>query len=92
MIVTLENAKEYLRVDYDDDDALITTLITTAQNLCMDISRITDELQFLELGAHARIAILYAIAYLYEHREAANHNELVLTLRALLFGIRQEGF
>ena len=40
----------------------------------------------------ARIAVLYAAAYLYEHREQADHGELVQTLRSLLFGIRKEVF
>ena len=39
-----------------------------------------------------RIAILYTVAYLYEHREEANHSQLNLTLRALLFGVRKEDF
>lgn len=30
--------------------------------------------------------------YLYEHREEADHSALNLTLRSLLFGIREEGF
>jgi len=30
-VVTLAEAKNYLRVDYSEDDALITTLINTAQ-------------------------------------------------------------
>lgn len=29
MIVTLEEMKQYLRVDFDDDDSLIETLITS---------------------------------------------------------------
>ena len=32
------------------------------------------------------------VAYLYEHREEADHSALNLTLRSLLFGIREEGF
>ena len=39
MIVTLEEMKQYLRVDFDDDDSLIETLITSATRLCMDITR-----------------------------------------------------
>lgn len=39
MIVTLEEMKQYLRVDFDDDDFLIETLITSATRLCMDITR-----------------------------------------------------
>lgn len=33
MIVTLEEMKQYLRVDFDDDDSLIETLITSATRL-----------------------------------------------------------
>ena len=52
-------------------------------------------MEIAELEAHlpmVRIAVLYAAAYLYEHREQADHGELVQTLRSLLFGIRKEVF
>ena len=35
------------------------------------------------------IAILYAFGYLYEHREEADHHALLLTLRSLLFAVRE---
>ena len=41
---------------------------------------------------NAKAAVLYTVAYLYEHREEADHRGLMLTLRALLFGVRREGF
>ena len=50
---------------------------------------------YWQLESHlpmVRIAVLYAAAYLYEHREQADHGELVQTLRSLLFGIRKEVF
>lgn len=31
----------------------------------------------------------YALGYLFEHREDADHHDLTLTLRSLLFGIRE---
>ncbi len=37
-----------------------------------------------------RVSVLYALGYLYEHREEADHHALQLTLRALLFAIREE--
>jgi hypothetical protein len=36
-----------------------------------------------------RVAILYALGYLFEHREEADHHGLTLTLRSLLFGLRE---
>jgi len=92
MIVTLEEAKSYLRVDFDDEDDLITRLIDSAQKLCMSIARIDTSEDFEATGEAGRIATLYTIAYLYEHREEADHHALTLTLRSLLFGIREEGF
>lgn len=49
----------------------------------------SDLADYLE---NAKAAVLYTVAYLYEHREEADHRGLMLTLRALLFGVRREGF
>lgn len=91
-MLTLDEAKNYLRVDFSDDDDLITGLISTAQTLCMDIARMEDADEFAASGENARTAVLYTLAYLYEHREEADHHALTLTLRALLFGMRKEAF
>jgi len=92
MIVTLDEAKEYLRVDSGDEDSLLLSLLAAAQNICMDVARISEEADFSGDADNAKAAVLYTVAYLYEHREEADHRELLLTLRALLFGIRREGF
>ena len=39
-----------------------------------------------------RVAVLYTVGYLYEHREEADHHALNMTLRSLLFGTRKECF
>ena len=36
-----------------------------------------------------KVAILYALGYLFEHREEADHHALTLTLRSILFAIRE---
>lgn len=91
MIVSLEEMKNYLRVDYAEDDALIQRLISAAERLCMDVARV-DDLEKLAEDDNAKAAVMYTTAYLYEHREEADHHALTLTLCALLFGIRKEGF
>ena len=92
MIVSLKEMKNYLRVDFDDDNTLIRQLINTAQNLCMEILR-TDDITVLQSDKKTyKIAVMYAVTYLYENREKANHNELKLTLRALLANYRTEDF
>lgn len=90
MLVALEEMKKYLRVDFDDDDALIENFITTGQSLCVDISRVSADA--FEKNSCSKIAVMYAVAYLYEHRENADYKALALSLRSLLFGIRKEGF
>ena len=107
--VTLEEAKLYLRADYDDDDALIGSLLDYAGRLCRDVARLSDKewedidsdkswsdtytkAEMQDIRERLRIAVLYTVAYLYEHREEADHNALNLTLRALLFSSHEGGF
>ena len=91
MVISLSEMKNYLRVDHDDDDRLISEMMEAGQRLCMDVARIEDEDVFEELEG-IKTAVLFAVAYLYEHREEADHHALTLSLRALLFGNRVEGF
>ena len=81
----------YLRVDFEDDDALIENFISAAKKQCMDILR-TDDAADLDAAQNGKIAVMFTVAYLYEHREEADHHAMDLTLRALLFGSRKEGF
>ena len=91
MVVTLEEMKNYLRVDYDDDDALIESMVRASEKTCMDVVRMDDAKEFSTVE-NAKIAVLYATAYLYEHREEVDHHAMMLTLRALLSGSRKEAF
>ena len=59
MIITLEEMKNYLRIDFDDDNALIESLIASSSQLCMDVARITDESDF-EKEPTSKIAVMYA--------------------------------
>ena len=38
-MITLKEAKNYLRVDFDEDDRLISDLLLTAKKLCMAAQR-----------------------------------------------------
>ena len=91
MLVPLEEVKQYLRIDGNDEDLLLSSFAETAEQLCMALLRVKD-LSEVENSAVVRVAILYAVSYLYEHREEADHRGLALTLRALLFGVRREVF
>ena len=99
-LITLNEAKGYLRVDTADEDAMIGILLSTAGRLCADVARLTDDeweavnsdsedASLLPVRETMKVAILYAVGYLFEHREEADHHDLTLTLRSLLFGIRE---
>ena len=91
MVVSVAEVKNYLRVDYDDDDSLIVSLIDTAEKLCMDILR-TDDIEVLTSDRNAKVAVLFSVAYFYEHREEADYHNLTLSLRAILGGDRKAAF
>lgn len=91
MIISLEEMKNYLRIDFDDDDALLESLILSSERLCMDIARIKSRSVF-EKKDTVKIAVMYAVAYQYEHREDCDHHALTMSLRSLLSGIRKAGF
>jgi hypothetical protein len=102
-LISLEEAKGYLRVDAADEDAMISTLLSAAERLCVDVARFTDDIweevnsnsdnpSLVFIRESMKVAILYTLAYLYEHREEADHSELTRTLRSLLLGVRREVF
>ena len=88
-MITLKEAKNYLRVDYEDDDTLLLSLISTAKQLIMDVGRM-DEERFSENEDVVRTAMLYTVSYLYENRNTADFSKLTLTLRAMLFAQRED--
>lgn len=49
MAVTVDEMKNYLRVDFEDDDALIRDLIRQGKQICMDVARIADADEFEKL-------------------------------------------
>ena len=88
-MVTLQEVKQYLRIDFEDDDTLLLSLISTAKQLVMDVGRM-DEERFSENEDVVRTAMLYTVSYLYENRNTADFSKLTLTLRAMLFAQRED--
>lgn len=99
-LITLQEAKTYLRVDTADEDAMIGILLSSAERLCTDVARLSDEKwaavdsgeddpELTAVRETMKVAILYTVGYLFEHREDADHHDLALTLRSLLFAIRE---
>ena len=87
-MVTLQEVKQYLRIDFEEDDTLLLSLISTAKQLVMEVGRM-DEERFSENEDVVRTAMLYTVSYLYENRNTADFSKLTLTLRAMLFAQRE---
>ena len=91
LLVTLEEAKLYLRVDGVEDDSLILHLISTAEGICEDVLR--RPLVELEPAPEIlKTAGLYLVANLYEQREAVNIPDLLDFTRRLLQPYRLDGW
>jgi len=76
--LSVEEWQEIQTVDVEDDDTVIIGRTNTYSH--------DEAVQIREL---LKVAILYAVGYLYEHREEADHHSLMLTLRNLLFAVRE---
>ena len=107
-LVTLEEAKTYLRVDFEDEDAIISTFIQSAEKKVRDVGRIgigqisdekwetiiadpteedTDEIKWLR--SELKVSIMYAVDYMYNHREETGYHSLMFDLRDQLSSIRE---
>lgn len=87
-MITLQEAKNYLRVDHSEDDKLIQELLLTAKKLCMDVGRMNEE-ELAQNEDTVRTAMLFALGYLYENRNTADMKKLTLSLRSILFAQRE---
>lgn len=91
MAIALEMAKQYLRVDTSEDDELISKMIESAEKTCIDILRLEGKDELSD-PSNFDIAVLYALAYMYEHREEADYHVLNSSLKNLLGADRKEVF
>lgn len=111
-LITLKEAKNYLRVDSEMDDDLIISLLSSAEKLVTDVARMTaaewnamcteeavtirgtdlDAAETAQLKVLLTSAVFFSLGYLYEHREEADHHDLVMTLRNLLSSVREGVF
>ena len=87
-MITLNEAKNYLRIYYEEDDKLICYLIDTAKSLVKDVGRM-DEKKLVENEDTTRTAMLFCLGYLYENRSNPDYHALTMSLRSILFAQRE---
>lgn len=77
MVVTVEEAKSHLRIQHDDEDDYITSLIEQSQATAEDYCRVT----FDEKAPQAvRLAVLLMVSHYYENRDNPDKH-IYLTMR-----------
>ena len=91
MIISLGEAKLYLRVDSDEEDTLITSFILTAEEICEGILRFPIS-EFEEIPRTVNLAILYIVSNMYETREDFNIEDVLDVTKRLLFSYRKEAW
>ncbi|PEL80022.1 head-tail connector protein [Bacillus wiedmannii] len=81
MVLKLKEAKEYLRVDGDEEDTLISSFITAAE---IYIKNATSKKVDLK-SELAKLAVRILISHWYENREAVGKAEqLAFSLQSIL--------
>lgn len=91
MVVTLEEVKLYLRIDGDEENALITHFVLASQELCEGVLRYPLSL-VRGIPESIKQAILYGVGCFYEQRELVNVKEVTQVMKNLLFAYRKESW
>ncbi|MEG2624279.1 MAG: phage gp6-like head-tail connector protein [Subdoligranulum variabile] len=77
MVVSVAEAKAHLRLESDEEDAFIESLIEQAQAVAEDYCRVTFESPAPE---PVRLAVLLMVAHYYENRDTPER-QIYVTLR-----------
>ena len=75
-MLTLPETKLHLRVDHNDEDALIEALMTTATAACADYLNMEAADLVVAVPAPVKSAALLMVAGLYENREDVSDRQL----------------
>ena len=73
-MITLDEAKLYMRIDGDEENNLISSLIITAQNIVEDVLR-RQLSEFETIPETIKQAMLLTISTLYEYRQVSKDKE-----------------
>ncbi|MDU2265255.1 head-tail connector protein [Clostridium celatum] len=89
MVVSLEEIKLYLRVDGEEEDALISTFINVSEDLVEGILRYPVS-EFEVVPEIVKQAVMYSVANMYEKREDYDVKEVIDIMTKLLFSYRKD--
>lgn len=91
-ILTLEEAKNYLRIDYDEDDSLLQSLMTVTVDYLRDAiddfdTKVTKE-KFIK---RAKILACVLLQEWYDNREQRESKDLSYISRSLMLQLQNGG-
>lgn len=88
MIVTVDELKTHLRIQHDDEDGLLESLLRQAKAVANDYCRTDfDE----DAPEPVRLAVLLMAAHFYEYRDSSDKTAfttMIAAFRALLYPYR----
>ena len=88
MIVTVDEAKAHLRIEDDDEDVYLESLITRAQAVAEDYCRVPFS---EEAPEPVRLAVLLFVSFYYENRDVPDrttYGAMMLAFQNLLYPYR----
>jgi len=91
LVISIEEAKKYLRVDNSDEDTLITDMINSAEEICEGILRFPLT-EFDKVPETVKQSILFIVSNMYEKRDEANMKKIIELVTRLLFSYRKESW
>lgn len=89
MVVTLENTKEWIRVESNNEDALIESFILVAEDIVEGILRFPLSDYGEEVPESVKHSIYFGVSKFYEERNEIDMKGLIEILNALLFSQRK---
>lgn len=90
--LTLNEAKNYLRIDYDDDDLWLQSLLVATVDYLRDaIDGFDIKVEKDKFKSRAKIIALVLLQDWYDNREHAESKDLTYTVRSMIMQLQVGG-
>ncbi len=80
MVLTVQEVKAHLRIDHDEEDELIESLIRQAQAAAEDYCRVSFDSDPAGPAEPVRLAVLLMVSHYYENRDNPDR-QIYVTMR-----------
>ena len=91
-LLTLNEAKNYLRIDYDDDDLLLQSLLVATMDYLRDsIDDFDKKVKKEKFKSRAKILACVLLQDWYDNREHAESKDFSYTVRSMMTQLQVGG-